>query len=293
MVQQGLSLEKVRDIPIAELSESMRRGVEAIVRRADMFRQTAINALHSAEKVLLTELDLVDWAPPQPLTYARRASDVMAAGRFDADYFTPRVKELMDRLFKDRQTVANVAPARREKFVALGSGEIDYIEISDLASDGTTGSTRIARSAAPSRATWHVRAGDVITSTVRPIRRLSALITPDQDGSVASSGFLVLKPMEIESEVLLSYLRLPVICELMDLHTSASLYPAISDTDLLALPFPKIDAVTRNKVAAAVRSAHEARRRARELLERAKRAVEIAIEESEERALRYLDQAVP
>ena len=39
-----------------------------------------------------------------------------------------------------------------------------------------------------------------------------------------------------------------------------------------------------------VDSAHAARREARELLERAKRAVEIAIEENEAAALRWLDQ---
>jgi len=50
----------------------------------------------------------------------------------------------------------------------------------------------------------------------------------------------VLEPKTIAPEVLLTYLRLPIICELMDLHTSASLYPAISERDLLKLPIPKI-----------------------------------------------------
>lgn len=74
----------------------------------------------------------------------------------------------------------------------------------------------------------------------------------------------------------------------MDLHTSASLYPAISDRDLLALPFPEIAPAASDAVVAAVRSSHAARRRAQELLEQAKRAVEIAIEDSEVAALEYL-----
>jgi len=48
----------------------------------------------------------------------------------------------------------------------------------------------------------------------------------------------------------------------MDLHTSASLYPAISDKDLLALPFPIIPAKAGNTIVAAVCAAHIARQRA-------------------------------
>jgi hypothetical protein len=142
-----------------------------------------------------------------------------------------------------------------------------------------------------SRATWHVHAADVITSTVRPIRRLSAQIGPEQEGYVCSSGFVVLTPTDVAPEVLLTFLRLPAICELMDLYTSASMYPAISETDILALPFPTIQTSTSNAICMAVQQSRETRQRARDLLNRAKHAVEIAIEDSEAAALRFLDEA--
>ena|ERR1019366_5301144 len=143
---------------------------------------------------------------------------------------------------------------------------------------------------APSRATWRVHAGDVLTSTARPIRRLSALVMPEQDGCIASSGFVALQPSDVPAEVLLTYLRLPLFCELMDLHTSASLYPAISETDLLRLPFPNLRPATGDAIVESVRSAHTTRHRARTLLDCAKRAVEIAIEQSEAAALNFLNQ---
>jgi type I restriction enzyme S subunit len=95
----------------------------------------------------------------------------------------------------------------------------------------------------------------------------------------------------VPAEVLLTYLRLPVFCELMDLHTSASLYPAISDHDLLALPLPEIEVAAQEVIVSAVRSAHSARKRAHDLLAQAKRAVEIAIENSEAAALEYLKKS--
>lgn len=129
---------------------------------------------------------------------------------------------------------------------------------------------------------------DIITSTVRPIRRLSAQIDPDQNGYVCSSGFVVLEPTGIRPELLLTFLRLPIICELMDLLASASMYPAISEAEILGLPLPSVDDATEKAVVAAVQEGRAAR--AHSLLDAAKRAVEIAIEDSEAAALAYLDK---
>ena len=74
----------------------------------------------------------------------------------------------------------------------------------------------------------------------------------------------------------------------MDLHTSASLYPAISERDLLKLPFPKLAAKTCAAIVQSVRAAHTARREAQALLARAQRAVEIAIEQDETAAVALL-----
>ena len=98
----------------------------------------------------------------------------------------------------------------------------------------------------------------------------------------------MLQPLAVVPEVLLTYLRLPLVCELMDLHTSASLYPAISETDLLKLPFPDLPAKASKTIVTTVRSAHTARHRVRTLLAAAQRAVEIAIEQNEQAARVFL-----
>lgn len=86
----------------------------------------------------------------------------------------------------------------------------------------------------------------------------------------------------------MTFLRLPAICELMDLYGSASMYPAISEADILGLPVPIIPADVADAVTAAVQSAFTARARSRTLLASAKRAVEIAIEQGEDAALAFL-----
>jgi type I restriction enzyme, S subunit len=144
---------------------------------------------------------------------------------------------------------------------------------------------------AANRATQYVRAGDVISSTGGPIRRLGALIARKQYGAVCSSGFVVLEPRSISGEVLLTYLRLPLVCELMDLHTNATMYPAIAESDLRALPIPAIAPAVQNKVRDAVRQAAQAGQCATRLLDAAKRAVETAIEDTEAAAIAHVRAA--
>lgn len=287
MAQPHIAPSYVRTIPVP-IFESLLKSVDTLIEQAEKEKHEATKALLRAEQTLLRALGLENWQPQEPLSYSLSSRDAFAAGRLDAEYFAPRVAELLKHLNLEGLTIGGVAPARHDRFVPNITGSFDYIEISGLKSDGTVVSEPVRMADAPSRATWHVKNGDVITSMVRPIRRLSALVAPEQDGHVCSSGFVVLQPVAVPAEVLLTYLRLPQVCELMDLHTSASLYPAISEQDLLAIPISKIDSATQAKIVEKVRTAQSNRRRSTKLLDAAKRAVEIAIEQDEDTALNFI-----
>lgn len=287
-VQQHLSLEDGKSVRVPLFSVALQDKVQSLVLDSENEQASVILAMQSAEAALLAALGLADWTPPEPLTYAAKASDALAAGRLDSRFFAPRIQALLDILSSDGRTISSIAKPRREKFRPEQHVMFDYIEISDMDGAGATGSTRLLAAEAPSRATWHVRPGDIITSSVRPIRRLSAQIMPEQNGFVCSSGFVVINPQDIAPEVLLAYLRLPVICELLDLYASASMYPAITDSDIFNLPMPEIPEAVATQVVAHVQNARAAKAQAAALLDAAKRAVEIAIEDSEAAALAYL-----
>lgn len=287
-VQMGLLLEDMDQLDVTRFSSEFEGAIEKTVLDAKGKLEHSTSLASQAEQTLLHDLNLDSWQPPEPLTYIRRASEFFTSKRLDSEYFAPRVSELIARL-STGGILRDVAPARHEPFAPGTTGTFEYIEISNISSDGIAAADTVPCVDAPSRATQYVRKGDVITSTVRPVRRLSAIIRPEQDGYVCSSGFVVLRPVNVAPELLLTYLRLPPVCELMNLHTSASLYPAISERDLLNLPFPTVATEIEAEIVKAVQQAHIARREARELLERAKRAVEIAIEENESSARNFLN----
>jgi hypothetical protein len=271
--------------------DDLEQFVDKLVDQSNDLGRTAAASLAEAEATLLAALGLAGWSPPEPLSYSARAADALTAARLDAQFYAPRIRALLDVLGRDGRTLSDIAKPRRDRFSAKKCDAFHYIEIGDVEGGGGLGATLLDSADAPSRATWHVRKGDVLTSTVRPIRRLSAIVAPEQDRYVASSGFAVLQPTGVTSEVLMTFLRLPAICELMDLYASASMYPAISEGDILGLPVPEFPNEVADAVTAAVQSAFAARARSRALLTSAKRAVEIAIEEGEAAALAHLAAA--
>ncbi|MCF8151536.1 MAG: hypothetical protein K9K30_13605 [Burkholderiaceae bacterium] len=284
-----IKLLEFADILVPVMSDGLQRRIRQTVLDAHAQREQASQVLEKTAGDLLHAIGLDGRQVPEPRSFVRNSSEAFAAGRLDAEFFTPHVRDMLARLGRDELTIQDVAPVRKERFTPAASGDFHYIEIGGVGADGAAQAESVPQREAPSRATQYVRAGDVVTSTVRPIRRLSAVIDSEQDGYVCSSGFVVLQPRAIKPDVLLTYLRLPPVCALMDLHTSASLYPAISETDLLALPIPEIPAATQQAIEKSALAARQARQRATQLLDAAKRAVEIAIEQDEKSALAYLE----
>lgn len=287
--QANFSLAKFKELRIPKFSKIFQKNLDKVVYQSFSNKEFSSEKLFQADTLLMDSLGLKKLAPCLKSVNIKSFKDSFdITGRLDAEYYQPKYENLLKLLRKDDLTIADVAPVRSERFQKTPDTNFQYFEIGGLSGDGRVASETVACADAPSRASQRVRKDDIITSTVRPIRRLSALVAAAQDGYVCSSGFVVLEPKQIAAEVLLVYLRLPAICELMDLHTSASLYPAISEKDLSALPIPKIPDDVQRKIAALVQQSFTLKAQSERLLDAAKRAVEIAIEQDEAAGMAYL-----
>jgi restriction endonuclease S subunit len=285
-VQMHLSLPDTREILVPIPEPKAQKEIEALVVASEASNESAHAAIAAAETRLMDALglDRPDLWPQK--CYTRRLRDLEAEARFDAEYFNPKYQRIIKKLRAGGRTLADVAPLAQRPFdpaLRPKGSTFRYIEIGSLTGDGEAEAETLDVADAPSRAAWIVKPGDVITSTVRPIRRLSALVRDNQDGCVCSSGFACLTPKSgaegIEPEVLLTYLRLPIICEILDLHCTASMYPAIPEDRLMRIPIIVPDTKTRKAVVAKVQDAMTARAEAARLLDQAKKTVEGLIAE--------------
>ena len=108
---------------------------------------------------------------------------------------------------------------------------------------------------------------------------------------VASTEFIVLRPKSHASlpvEALMIYLRSALPQLVFKWSQDGSNHPRFDEGELLRLPIPRAIIAEARQYVQSVQLIKSSRKRSTQLLEAAKRAVEIAIEDSEAAALKFL-----
>lgn len=115
-----------------------------------------------------------------------------------------------------------------------GSPEFMYVDISSI--DNTkkriVAPKTLARNAAPSRARQNLKSGDVVVSMTRPNLNAVALVPPELDGSIGSTGFHVLRSTTAESGWLYYAVQTNDFVQAMFRLVQGALYPAVRPKDI-------------------------------------------------------------
>ncbi len=121
-----------------------------------------------------------------------------------------------------------------------------YVDISSIDRESKVifQTSQILGTEAPSRARKEIKAGDILVSTVRPNLNAVAMVPPELDGQIASTGFCVLRPKSdsVIGGYLFYYTRTPNFYDTLSSKVRGAHYPAVSDRDVkgleLSLPTP-------------------------------------------------------
>ncbi len=96
---------------------------------------------------------------------------------------------------------------------------------------------------ASSRARKVIRTNDVLVVTTRPNLNAVALVTPDLDNEICSTGFCVLRPKpEIDPDYLFAFVQTTAFVLTLSDLVKGALYPAVTDGQVRAerLPLPPL-----------------------------------------------------
>lgn len=136
-----------------------------------------------------------------------------------------------------------------EQRVPLPDEMFTYIDIASVDRDLKTVSQpqRLLGADAPSRARKLVESGDVIVSMTRPNLNAVALIDEQYNDCVASTGFDVLKPIEVEPRWIFAAVRSARFVDAMCQKVQGALYPAVKSADIreFEIPLPPLAEQTR------------------------------------------------
>lgn len=185
--------------------------------------------------------------------------------RWDAEFFADKELELLTQLqergFRPLLEIAELVVSRFS--IPSGVDAVSYIALGDLdARTSQIANVQILHPEdLPSRATYAVKSGDVITATsgasTGTRKHVSAIISEQLGHAVVSSGFAVLRAKTVSNFQLLGLLRSDsFLRQVFRLRTGHAI-PSITDKDLLSVLVPPENAPMWSQWSATMEKLHE------------------------------------
>lgn len=292
-IQKGLNLDDLKEIQIPDLSDYLQNLIEDSFLKAQTKLVLSKEFYARAENILLEALGLSNWQPPTPLSYERNSKDVFNRSRLDAEHFQPKFDDLIIMIQKTGQSerlgdlldknARGSQPEYLEKGVVVINSK--HVINGEVIIDDTN------REASIEGKGLFAQYGDVLMNGtgVGTIGRTAPYL--HESDALPDNHVTILRPSENKIDPVFLSVYLNSIAGTLQveqhLHGSSGqieLYP----NDIAEFVVWNAEKDFQKQIRKYIEDSFQMKRRASELLEAAKRAVEIAIESSEEEALTYL-----
>lgn len=289
--QPHLTLNSIDGIHVPEYSMALQEAIEELYNQSVCVKQKSQSKYNEAVNTLEKYLG-ISKNDSKAISTKMLSDSFKTIGRLDAEYYQPKYEAIVKKL-NTRETVLSLCNLYDKNFNPDEKQTYQYIELADVGQSGDISDIDIQHgSDLPTRARRIVKSGQVIVSSVEGSLQSCALITDEYDGALCSTGFYVLDSDCINSETLLVLFKSEPIQALMKQRCSGTILTAISKDELLSMPLPMIDDGIQKEIAVKVQESFVLRKQSRQLLEYAKQAVEMAIEQGEDAALAWLKDKV-
>lgn len=295
-VQQHIFLWQLERLIIPLFGDIFQSFIERVFKLSLTSQTNARNSFSNAKTLLLSEVGLLDWKPKHRLSFVKNYSDTQQAGRFDAEYFRPKYDEIIAAIkgyTGGWDTAGNILNIRGENYSPKEKVKYKYIELANIGDNGEiTGFMGAEGRDLPTRARRKVSKGDIIVSSIEGSLSSIALIRNEYDDALCSTGFYVVDSENINPETLLVLLKSPVGQKQLKKGCSGTILTAINKNELGKIVLPIIAKNIQDQIQQKITESFNLRKQSKHLLECAKKAVEIAIEKSEEEAENWLKEEV-
>ena len=289
--QFNLNCKEVESVIIPVFSDGFQEEIVQLVSKASAYQITSRALYNMASEILDKALNVHITEQSRPVLSVVHISDSFKkTGRIDAEYYQPKYEEIVHAI-NTTETVSSLCNVYDDAFIPQTDVDYPYIELANVGCNGDISGVALEHGGdLPSRARRRVSSGQVIISSVEGSLQSCALVEDEYDGALCSTGFYVLDSDVINSETLLVLFKSAPIQALLKQRCSGTILSAISKDELLSMPLPRIDTDVQESIAKKVQESFALRRKSKELLEIAKQAVEMAIEQGEKLALEWIKE---
>ncbi|MFH1921400.1 MAG: hypothetical protein ABIP48_16165, partial [Planctomycetota bacterium] len=283
-IQTGLNLPDLQGIPVPRLSSRAETDIGDQVRRSYQRLRESKDACAEAEALLEAALglDKLDLTPR--LFYERPYADVQAAARFDAEYYQPPKKAVLDALSRmPGEPVSDQYRSVRQLWQpdkAGASEQIRNYDLTDALQPFLDETVETATRETIASTKKKLKPGDLVVSRLRSyLKEIAVVLDTGPIPMVGSTEFIVLRPQKgaLRVEALLVYLRSQYVQTVLKWCQDGSNHPRFHEGELLNLRIPDVVRDHQDEIVAKAQASIQARREARRLLDEAKTMVEKAI----------------
>ncbi len=304
--QANVNAEELKNFKINIVSLEIQQDISRLSDEVWGKIELSKSLYSQAENLLLEELGLKDFKPRYQKTYIANLSNALSAHRIDAEYFQPAYEEVVEGLKKRikveklKNVVSFINHGKQPYYVE--NGDIPVLIQKHLGSQLLSSYSEIInmpdtpktdRNFIKNYPEYLIKPFDVLFYSVGAYLGRTNVVLENFEAVPASFITLIRTKKEICNPI---YLALFLNSEIGQLQStkwkSASAQQYIYPKEIREFVIPILPLSTQQKIASLVQESYKARKKAKELLEAAKRAVEIAIEKNEEEALKYISKTV-
>jgi len=265
--------------------KGFREEIKNKVIEAQKELETSRNLYSQAEDLLLEELELKDFEVEDDLSYIVNLSEIKSAHRADAEYFQPKYEKIVSLIRTNGGTVLGDL-ATMKKGIEPGSESYQdegklFIRVSSLSKNGIEDKDQKYLSDElyqKLKKNYEPKVDEILlTKDATPG---TAYVVKEPIEGIVSSGILrlKLKNEKVENEYLALCLNSVIGQTQAERDGGGSIITHWRPEQIKSVLIPILPKLTQQKIADLVQKSHEARSKAKQLLEQAKHKVEKLIE---------------
>ncbi|MFA4909694.1 MAG: restriction endonuclease subunit S [Desulfobacteria bacterium] len=297
-IQEGLNLPDLKEIQVFIPSNKFQTLIETTVKKSFAGADKSKKLYSKAQALLLSELGLTDWQPKHQLSFIKNYSDTQQAERIDAEYYQPKYEEIVKAIknyASGWDTLGNLVIVK--KCVEVGSGEyldegIPFVRVSNLSPFEITEEKYISEKLYAEIKRHQPKKDEILFSkdaTPGIAHYLNVNEFPPK--MIPSGGILRLKSKtsKVNNEYLTLVLNSILTQEQINRDVGGSVILHWRPDQVKETVIPILPEEKQTQIQQKVIESFNLRKQSKHLLECAKRAVEVAIEQDEQTAINWLE----
>jgi type I restriction enzyme, S subunit len=302
-IQKGLNLDDLKTILIPLFSYKFQVKIDHIFNSAQSKLDESKTQYSQAENLLLQSLVLQNFQPNTEAVNIKSFKDSFGiSGRLDAEYYQKKYEEMVYHIsgknhasLKDIVTIRKSIEPGSDVYSDMG---LPFLRVADYNKYGITEPEK--------KLSEQFCAGNIALLSSLKLKKGTILFSKDgsvgtayllqKDEEMVTSGAILHLHVKKIDKIVPEYLTLVLNSQVVKMQAerdaggSIILHWRISEIENVLIPIIPLD--IQQEIAGLVNESFHLKSEAEQLLETAKKAVEMAIEEGEERAMEWIDNSI-